>query len=126
MRRRIFASKEEVNFAIDEVGHNPQDPGSHKKEEHSCRKKNPGQSYNLVKRTYRSLYKLEIHFALLEKKSEKPRSGQVYCRDKGRKGKIKWKAEGFREDEHGTLWFEKRVYVHNDPETRKVDFFYGS
>ena len=30
------------------------------------------------------------------------------------------KAEGFREDEHGTLWFEKRIYVPNDPETRKL------
>ena len=30
------------------------------------------------------------------------------------------KAKGFREDEHGTLWFEKRIYVPNDPEIRKL------
>jgi hypothetical protein len=26
------------------------------------------------------------------------------------------KAKGFREDEHGTIWFEDRIYVPNDPE----------
>ena len=30
------------------------------------------------------------------------------------------KAKGFREDEHGTLWFEQRIYVPNDPEIRKL------
>ena len=30
------------------------------------------------------------------------------------------KAEGFCEDEHGTLWFEQRIYVPNDPEIRKL------
>src|SRR4051812_19438892 len=30
------------------------------------------------------------------------------------------KAKGFREDEHGTLWFEDRIYVPNDPEVRKL------
>ena len=30
----------------------------------------------------------------------------------------KGKAKGFREDEHGTLWFEDRTYVPNDPEIR--------
>ena len=32
----------------------------------------------------------------------------------------KGKAKGFREDEHDTLWFEDRVYVPNDSETRKL------
>ena len=30
------------------------------------------------------------------------------------------KGKGFREDEHGTLWFEDRIYVPNDPEVRKL------
>ena len=30
------------------------------------------------------------------------------------------KAKGFREDEHGTLWFEDHTYVRNDPEVRKL------
>src|SRR5215216_3929011 len=30
------------------------------------------------------------------------------------------KAKGFREDEHGTLWFEDCIYVPNDPEIRKL------
>ena len=30
------------------------------------------------------------------------------------------KAKGFREDEHGTLWFEDRVYVPNNIEIRKL------
>jgi hypothetical protein len=34
----------------------------------------------------------------------------------------KGKAEGFREDEQGTLWFEKRLCVPNDPEIRKLIF----
>jgi len=34
----------------------------------------------------------------------------------------KGKAEGFREDEQGTLWFEKRLCVPNDPEMRKLIF----
>ena len=32
----------------------------------------------------------------------------------------KGKAEGFCEDEHGTIWFEKRICVPNDPEMRKL------
>jgi hypothetical protein len=32
------------------------------------------------------------------------------------------KAKGFSEDEQGTIWFEKRVCVANDPELRKVIF----
>ena len=31
----------------------------------------------------------------------------------------KGNAKGFHEDEHETLWFEDRIYVHNDPEIRK-------
>jgi hypothetical protein len=34
----------------------------------------------------------------------------------------KGKAEGFRLDEQGTLWFEKRLCVPNDPEIRKLIF----
>ena len=30
------------------------------------------------------------------------------------------KAKGFHEDEQGTMWFEKRVCVHQDPELRKL------
>jgi hypothetical protein len=32
------------------------------------------------------------------------------------------KAKEFSEDEQGTIWFEKRVCVANDPELRKVIF----
>jgi hypothetical protein len=32
----------------------------------------------------------------------------------------KGKAKGFREDEQGTIWFEKRVCVPQDPELRKL------
>ena len=32
------------------------------------------------------------------------------------------KAQGFRADEQGTLWFEKRLCVPNDPEIRKFIF----
>ena len=32
----------------------------------------------------------------------------------------KGEANGFREDEHDTLWFEDRVYVPNDPEIMKL------
>ena len=32
----------------------------------------------------------------------------------------KGKAEGFHEDEHGTIWFEHRICVPNDPEIRKL------
>jgi hypothetical protein len=32
------------------------------------------------------------------------------------------KAKGFSDDEQGTIWFEKRVCVANDPELRKVIF----
>jgi hypothetical protein len=32
------------------------------------------------------------------------------------------KANGFREDEQGTLWFEKRICVANDPDIRKLIF----
>jgi hypothetical protein len=31
-------------------------------------------------------------------------------------------AQGFREDEQGTLWFEKRLCVPNDPEIRRFIF----
>jgi hypothetical protein len=34
----------------------------------------------------------------------------------------KGKAEGFREDEQGTLWFEKCLCVPNDLEIRKLIF----
>jgi hypothetical protein len=34
----------------------------------------------------------------------------------------KGKAQGFREDEQGTPWFEKRVCVPNDPEISKLIF----
>jgi hypothetical protein len=34
----------------------------------------------------------------------------------------KGKAEGYREDEQGMLWFEKRLCVPNDPEIRKLIF----
>jgi hypothetical protein len=32
----------------------------------------------------------------------------------------KGKAKGFRKDEQGTVWFEKRVCVPQDPELRKL------
>ena len=34
----------------------------------------------------------------------------------------KGKAQGFREDEHETLWFEDRIYVPNNAEIRKLIF----
>jgi polyhydroxyalkanoate synthesis regulator phasin len=33
---------------------------------------------------------------------------------------VKGKAEGFREDEMGTLWFEQRLCVPDDPEIKKL------
>ena len=30
------------------------------------------------------------------------------------------KAEGFREDEHGAIWFEKRICVPRDEDIRKL------
>ena len=42
--------------------------------------------------------------------------------DEIRENMSKGKAKGFREDEQGTLWFEKRLCVPNDPEIRKLIF----
>ena len=62
LERENLQPKDELRFAIDEESR------SDRKQAHSCGKKNPREIYNLVnKRTYRSLYKMEIHFALLEK-----------------------------------------------------------
>ena len=33
---------------------------------------------------------------------------------------VKGKAEGFHEDEHGAIWFEKRICVPRDADIRKL------
>ena len=61
---------------------------------------------------------MEIQSTLLGKIREAQKLDKDIAEIKGRMNQ--GKAEGFREDEHGTLWFEKRIYVPNDPEIRKL------
>ena len=61
---------------------------------------------------------LEIQSTLTEKIREAHKSDKEIAEIKQ---KMKdGKAKGFREDEHGTLWFEDRIYVLNEPELRKL------
>ena len=61
---------------------------------------------------------LEIQSTLIEKIREAQKSDKEIAEIKQ---KMKdGKAKGFHEHEHGTLWFEDRIYVPNDPELRKL------
>lgn len=61
---------------------------------------------------------MEIQSTLLGKIREAQKLDKGIADIKGRMNQ--GKAGGFREDEHGTLWFEQRIYVPNDPEIRKL------
>lgn len=61
---------------------------------------------------------LEIQSTLMDKIREARKTDKEIVEIKERMST--GKAKGFREDEHGTLWFEDRVYVPNDPEIRKL------
>ena len=61
---------------------------------------------------------LEIQSTLLGKIQEAQKTDKEIAEIKERMSK--GKAKGFREDEHGTLWFLDHIYVHNDPEIRKL------
>ena len=61
---------------------------------------------------------MEIQSTLLGKIREAQKLDKGIAEIKGRMNQ--GKAEGFCEDEHGTLWFEKRIYVPNDPAVRKL------
>ena len=61
---------------------------------------------------------LEIQSTLLGKIREAQKTNKeiVEIKEKMSKGK----AKGFREDEHGTLWFEDHIYVTNNTEIGKL------
>ena len=61
---------------------------------------------------------LEVHSTLLVRirEAQKLDQGIAEIKEMMSKGK----AEGFREDEHGTIWFEQQICVPNDPEIRKL------
>ena len=61
---------------------------------------------------------LEVQSTLLGKIQEGQKTDKEVAEIKEKMSK--GKAKGFREDEHGTLWFEDRIYVPNDPEIRKL------
>ena len=61
---------------------------------------------------------MEVQSTLLRKIREAQKDDKEIYEVKERMSK--GKAEGFRKDEHDTLWFEDRVYVPNDPEIRKL------
>ena len=56
---------------------------------------------------------MEIQSTLLGKIREAQKLHKGIAEIKGRMNQ--GKAEGFREDEHETLWFEQCIYVPNDP-----------
>ena len=62
--------------------------------------------------------KLEVKSTLLEKirEAQKDDNDITEIKEKMSVGK----AKGFREDEHGTLWFEDRIYVPNNVEIMKL------
>jgi hypothetical protein len=51
------------------------------------------------------------------RKAQKLDKGIAEIKERMSKGEV----EGFREDEHGTIWFEQRICVPNDPEIRKLN-----
>ena len=61
---------------------------------------------------------MEIQSTLLGKIREAQKLDKGIAEIKGRMNQ--GKAEGFREDEHRTLWFEQHIYVPNDLEIRKL------
>ena len=61
---------------------------------------------------------LEIQSTLTKRIREAQKSDKEIAEIKERMSK--GKAKGFREDEHGTIWFEDRIYVPNDPKLRKL------
>src|SRR5215216_6353658 len=61
---------------------------------------------------------MEIQSTLLGKIQEAQKTDKEIAEIKARMSK--GKAIGFREDEHGMLWLEDRIYVPNDPEIRKL------
>ena len=61
---------------------------------------------------------LDIQSTLTEKIREAQKTNKEIAEIKEKMSNRK--AKGFREDEHGTLWFEDRIYVPNDPEVRKL------
>ena len=61
---------------------------------------------------------LEIQSTLMDKIGEAQKTDKEIAEIKERMSK--GKAEGFHEDEDGTLWFEDRIYVPNDPKIRKL------
>ena len=61
---------------------------------------------------------LEIQSTLMDRIRETQKTDKEIAAIKEKLSK--GKAKGFREDEHDTLWYEDRVYVPNDPETRKL------
>ena len=61
---------------------------------------------------------LEIQSTLMDKIRDAQKTDKEIASIKEKMSK--GKAKEFREDEHDTLWFEDRVYVPNDPETRKL------
>ena len=61
---------------------------------------------------------LEIQSTLMDKIRDAQKTDKEIASIK--KKMSKGKAKGLREDEHGTLWFEDRVYVPNDQEIRKL------
>src|SRR5215216_6580952 len=61
---------------------------------------------------------MEIQSMLLGKVQEAQKTDKEIEEIKARMSK--GKAKGFREDEHGTLWFEDCIFVPNDPKIRKL------
>ena len=61
---------------------------------------------------------MEVQSTLLGKIREARKDDKEIAEIKERMSK--GKAKGFREDEHGTLWFADRIFVPNDPEVRKL------
>ena len=61
---------------------------------------------------------MEVQSTLLGKIHEAQKNDKEIAEVKERmsKGKVK----GFRRDEHDTLWFKDRVYVHNNARIRKL------
>ena len=60
---------------------------------------------------------MEVQSTLLGKIREAQKDDKEITEIKEKMGK--GKAKGFREDEHETLWFKDRIYVHNNVEIRK-------
>ena len=61
---------------------------------------------------------MEVQSTLLEEISEAQKGDKEIADLKERVSK--GKAEGFRKDEHDTLWFKDRVYVPNNAKTKKL------